>query len=456
MAQGPTIEVSEILDSQRVSGVTIRVTLLCFLIMVADSYDVSALAFAVPELIKQWHVNKIAIGTVFSAGLFGLMIGSILFGYIGDRHGRKTAILLGAFSFGVLTLATGMVTSLTGLLVLRFLACVGLGGAVPNAVALTNEFSPKTARVTMVAVIFAGYALGGTLGGVVSAQLVPTYEWPVIFYVGGVVSIALALGLMIWLPESIRYLAVQPAGGAKAAKLAAWVRPDLSIAPDARVVVRTEESKPEFIMLKRLFAGPRAIMTPLLWIVYIANSMTLFALISWLPMLVESAGMTRGVAATALSLFFLGGAIGGLIVSRLVDKSGMLAIVLLAAIGCPAVASLGVMGSSALLLLTAAAVAGFFAIGVQNSLHGVAGKVYPTAVRSNGMGWALGIAKIGSIIGPFVGGVLLSWSLPVHQLFLAAAVPLAVVAVAAFYLMRLYDLHVHDQIAAVNSKPGRR
>jgi AAHS family 4-hydroxybenzoate transporter-like MFS transporter len=444
--EGRTIEVSEILDTPRVSRVAVRVTLLCFLIMIADSYDVSALSFAVPDLIRQWHVDKIATGTVFSASLFGLMIGSVLFGFIGDRWGRRTAIIAGSVVFGVLTLATGLATSLNEMLLLRFLACLGLGGAVPNAVALTNEYSLKQARVTSIAVIFAGYALGGTLGGLISAQLIPIYGWPVIFYLGGAVSLALALALVIWLPESIGYLALKPDGAAKAIKLAAWVRPDLNLSGVTRLSVRVEHNQSQFL-LKRLFDGQRAVMTPLLWIVYVANSVTLFALVSWLPVLVESAGMTRGVAAIALSLFFLGGAAGGLAVGRLIDRSGMLALVASALIACPIVASLGMMGNSWWMLLAAATAAGFFTIGVQNSLHGIAGKIYPTSIRSNGMGWALGVGKIGSIIGPFIGGVLLAWALPVQQLFWAAAVPLAVVAAAAFFLMRLYDINVHDETA---------
>jgi MFS transporter, AAHS family, 4-hydroxybenzoate transporter len=444
--EGRTVALSEILDTPRVSGVTVRVTLLCFLVMVADSYDVSALSFAVPELIRQWHVDKIATGTVFSASLFGLMVGSVIFGFIGDRWGRKTAIVAGSIAFGALTLATGLATSLNELLAIRFLACVGLGGAVPNAVALTNEYSPKHARVTMIAVIFAGYALGGTLGGLISAQLMPVYGWPIIFYLGGAVSLALALVLLVWLPESIGYLALRPDGAAKAIELAAWVRPDLDLRGVSRLSVRAEDDRSQFV-LRRLFSGPRGIMTPLLWIVYVANSVTLFALVSWLPVLVESVGMTRGVAAIALSLFFLGGAAGGLAVGRLIDRSGMLALVMSAVIGCPIVASLGMMGGSSSLLLAAATAAGFFTIGVQNSLHGIAGKIYPTSIRSNGMGWALGIGKIGSIAGPFIGGVLLAWALPVQQLFWAAAVPLALVGVAAFFLMRLYDGAIHGETA---------
>ena len=317
--EGRTIELSEILDTDRVRGTAVRVTLLCFLVMVADSYDVSALSFAVPELIRQWHVDKIATGTVFSASLFGLMIGSVLFGFIGDRWGRKAAIVAGSMAFGALTLATGLASSLDGMLAIRFLACVGLGGAVPNAVALTNEYSPKHARVTSIAVIFAGYALGGTLGGVISAQLVPLCGWPVIFYLGGAASLALGLALVVWLPESIGYLALRSDGALRSVMLAASVRPDLDLRGVSRISVRSDGDRSQFV-LKRLFAGPRTMMTPLLWTVYVANSVTLFALVSWLPVLVESAGMTRSVAAIALSLFFLGGAAGGLAVGRLIDR----------------------------------------------------------------------------------------------------------------------------------------
>jgi MFS transporter, AAHS family, 4-hydroxybenzoate transporter len=441
--EGRTIELSKILDTERLSGAAVRVTLLCFLVMVADSYDVAALSFAVPELIRQWHVDKIATGTVFSASLFGLMVGSVLFGFVGDRWGRRAAIVAGCMAFGALTLATGLASSLDEMLAIRFLACVGLGGAVPNAVALTNEYSPRHARVTSIAVIFAGYALGGTLGGVISAQLVPLYGWPAIFYLGGAVSLALTLALLVWLPESIGYLALRPDGAARAVRLAAIVRPDLDLSGVSRIAVRSDGDRSQFV-LKRLFSGPRAVMTPLLWIVYVANSVTLFALVSWLPVLVESAGMTRTVAAVALSLFFLGGAAGGLAVGRLIDRSGMLALVIAAVVGCPIVASLGMMGGASALLLAAATAAGFFTIGVQNSLHGIAGKIYPTSIRSNGMGWALGIGKIGSIAGPFIGGVLLARALPVQQLFWAAAVPIAVVAVAGFFLMRLYNSKIHE------------
>lgn len=412
------------------TALTIRVTALSLLLMIADSYDVAALSFAVPELIRNWKVDKLAVGGVFSAGLFGLLIGSIIFGYIGDRWGRRRAIIVGSALFAVVTYATGWATTLNELWIYRFIACVGLGGAVPNAVALTNEFAPKHLRVTAIAIIFAGYAIGGTFGGVISAQLVPAYGWPIIFQLGGVVSLLLTVGLMFLLPESLSYIAARAAGrdGAAGYQLPA---------PGADQEIGST--------FAQLFAERRSIMTPLLWVVYVANSITLFALVSWLPVLIEAAGLPRSAAALALSCFFLGGAAGGLVVAYIIDRSGMRALVGSALLACPVVGSLGVLNSSEALLLVAATAAGFFTIGVQNSLHGVAGSIYPTPIRANGLGWALGIGKIGSIAGPFIGGVLLSMALPVSQLFWVAAVPIGIVTVASFFLMRVYDRSVHPE-----------
>ncbi|MBC9880201.1 MFS transporter [Bradyrhizobium sp. INPA01-394B] len=407
------------------TALTVRVTALSFLLMVADSYDVAALSFAVPDMIRTWKVDKLAVGGVFSAGLLGLLAGSILFGYVGDRWGRKTAIAIGSVLFGVVTYATGWATSLDQLLAYRFVACIGLGGAVPNAVALTNEFAPKHLRVTAITIIFAGYAIGGTFGGIVSAQLVPAHGWPIIFHVGGAASLMLTVALIAMLPESQSFLAAT-AARTNAASLVVGGAETQSISP--------------FV---QLFGDGRSIMTPLLWIVYVANSITLFALVSWLPVLIETAGLPRSAAALALSCFFLGGAAGGLVVGYIIDRSGLRALVGSALIACPVVASLGLLNSSEALLLAAATAAGFFTIGVQNSLHGVAGSIYPTSIRANGLGWALGIGKVGSIIGPFIGGILLSISLPVAQLFWAAAFPIGIVAIASFFLMRIYDRSIH-------------
>ncbi|CAJ0737259.1 MFS transporter [Pandoraea apista] len=447
-----TIPISAITDHDRLSGLSKRVIALLTLVMLVDSFDQAALAFAAPSLIKAWGISALSMGSAFSLQLVGLMIGGILLGYVGDRFGRKVAVVWGMYLFGILSLATAMAGSLTELLLVRFLVGLAVGGVVPNAVALCNEFSPKRYQVTMVALIFAGYTLGGAGGGIVSAWLIPTYGWQVIFIIGGIIPIIVATVLAFALPESIKFLAMNKRGNlqAKAARIAALMRPDLRIT--AQTVITNETVTPKDFALQDLFSGKLRMMTPLLWLLYIANSIVVFALISWMPTIIESAGFPPKTAAIATAVLFCAAAVGGLVVSRFVDRFGLAVGIVMPAIGIPFVIALGMLGNDVFLLYVVTAMAGFSVLGLQNTLHGVAGAIYPTSVRANGVGWALSVAKIGAIAGPFVGGILMASNASVKELFLAAAIPLVVCIVSAALLTRLYNSHV-DSDTAVASPP---
>lgn len=445
-----TIPISTITDHDRLSGLSKRVVALLSLVMLVDSFDQTALAFAAPSLIKVWDITKLEMGSVFSLQLVGLMIGGILFGYVGDRFGRKVAVVWGVYLFGILSLVTAVTGSLTELLIVRFLIGISVGGVVPNAVALCNEFSPKRYQVTMVALTFAGYTLGGAGGGMVSAWLIPTYGWQVVFIVGGIVPIVVATVLAFALPESIKFLAMNKRGNlqAKAAQIAALMRPDLHITP--QTVIANETVTVKDFTLHALFSGNLRIMTPLLWLLYIANSIVVFALISWLPTVIESAGFPAKTAAIAATVLFCAAAVGGLVVGRFVDRFGLAIGIVMPAIGVPFVVALGMLGNNAFLLYAVIAMAGFSVVGLQNTLHGVAGAIYPTAVRANGVGWALSIAKIGAIAGPFVGGMLMTSNASVRELFFAAAIPLLVCIASAALLRRLYNSHVNCNTPVAN------
>ena len=254
--------VSEIVERQGFSGPVLKIIGLCFLLLVCDSYDVAALSFAAPVLIKSWALSPQSMGLVFSVGLFGLLVGSIVFGRVGDRIGRKRAIVAGALAFGVLTVATGFAESYDQLLVLRFLAALGLGGAVPNAVALVAEISPKSLRITSVGIIFAGYSVGGILAGFSAAVIISGYGWPMMFFVGGAISLAAALAFALALPESLRYLAEVPSRQAAAAKIAGVLRPDLCITPQTRIVPDAVTGNTTTGGFADLFRGVLRIATP--------------------------------------------------------------------------------------------------------------------------------------------------------------------------------------------------
>jgi MFS transporter, AAHS family, 4-hydroxybenzoate transporter len=431
MSERQQYTVSEIVEGGGIGRPLVVIVTLCFLLMVCDSYDVAALSFAAPVLIKQWNMSPSAMGFAFSVGLFGLLVGSIVFGWIGDRFGRKRAMIWGALAFSLLTVATGFAETQNQLLVLRFLTTIGLGGAVPNAVALTTEFTPKARRITAVGIIFAGYSIGGIIAGLTASYIVGSLGWQAMFFVGGGLSLATTT-LFFLLPESLAFLATVPARRAEALRVAAYLRPDMTFGREASLTsdVTTDGAHSR---LADLFTGPLKVVTPLMWLIYIANSMTVFSLISWMPVAVESVGMSRSVAAVATALLFAGSAVGGVVGGRLADRSGLAVVITMAVLAFPTVASLGALGGMSELLLFVSFLAGFFAFGGQTCLHGVVGSLYPTNVRANGVGWAIGIAKIGSIAGPFIGGLLLP-HLSSQQLFLAAASPLIAVAILAFVL----------------------
>ena len=442
--------VSDIVERSGFSGPVLKIIGLCFLLLVCDSYDVAALSFAAPALIKSWGLSPQSMGLVFSVGLFGLLVGSIVLGRMGDRIGRKRAIVAGALAFGVLTVATGFAETYNQLLALRFLAALGLGGAVPNAVALVTEISPKALRITSVGIIFAGYSVGGILAGLSAAFIIASYGWPAMFFVGGVISLAAALAFIVGLPESLRYLAETPSRQSKAVQVAALLRPDLAISPGTSIAPDLVIGRAATGGLADLFSGVLLTATPLLWLIYIANSMTVFSLSSWMPVAVESVGLSRSAAAIATALLFSGSAVGGVVGGWFADRLGLIAVIILAAVSVPVVASLGMLGGAPGLLFPMCFLAGCFAFGTQTCLHGVSGSLYPTAVRANGVGWAIGIAKIGSIAGPFIGGILLP-TLTSQGLFFAAASPLIVVTCLAVVLrMTLSATHAGVDRLAVN------
>lgn len=429
------LDVVELLDGARISKFHINLIVWSFLIMVVDGFDLQAIGYVAPSLIKEWGLNRAAFGTAFSAGLVGMMIGATQGGTLGDRLGRKRTVLVGVVWFGLFTLVTAWVGGLTGLVVLRFLAGIGLGCAVPNAIALNTEYAPKRLRATMVTVMFLGYTIGAALGGAAAALLIPRFGWPSVFIAGGVAPIVVALLCVKYLPESVRFQLLR-GNKLEAARrqLQAWF-------PQARIgaateLVMVEEVRPGY-SLGHLFKEGRAPFTVLLWICFIANLVTLHFIANWLPTVIESTGVPLQRAVIVTSLFQVGGTLGGIIISRLLDRGSLVPLVGFFAMAALMIAAIGMFSSSETMLEAIVFGAGLFVVGTQFGLNALAGSSYPTFIRSTGVGWALGIGRIGSIMGPAVGGVLIAMKLPLHQIFLWGATPMLIGCVASFMLLRL-------------------
>jgi len=436
MQETQTFDIGQLVEEQKIGRFAIGLLLWCFLVMAMDGYDQTAVSFAAPAIVRDWHVNRAGFGPVFGAGLFGTLIGSFVFGTLGDRLGRRQAIIIGGFVFGALTLASVWAGSLQQLMLLRFLAGLGMGGVVPNAVALVAEYAPKRLRATWVTLMFSGFSIGAGTGGFVSSALIGRYGWPVMFIVGAAGSLGVSLLLIFVLPESIKFLTVKRRAPAVVARLVRRLRPELTIPNDAQFVAEETPAKTHFAP-KLIFSDGLRYITPLLWIVFISNSMALYFLQNWLPILIEGIGVAPKDAGIVTAMFSVGGVIGGLVLCRFVDRHGVLAIISLPAIGCPVVALLGHSMSEGL-LVAAVFATGFCVVGAQYGLYAVAGMIYPTHFRSAGVGTAISVGKIGSVCGPVIGGLLLATHLPSTQLFYAAAVPFVVATVFSTWLAMLY------------------
>jgi AAHS family 4-hydroxybenzoate transporter-like MFS transporter len=429
------VDVVEFIDAQPVGGFQLKLLLTCAAVLFLDGFDTQAIGYVAPSLAKEWGLTKAALGPVFSAGLFGLMIGALLFGPLADRIGRKKIIVFSTLAFGVGTLITAFVQDVNSLLAIRFLTGLGLGGAMPNAIAITSEFNPRRRRATMVMIMFCGFSVGAALGGFLAAALIPQFGWHSVFVVGGAVPLLLVPILALRLPESVRFLVLTGRENTRVAELLSLIGPKAVFAPATRFVVHEPELPG--IPVLHLFSSGRTLVTLLLWVVFFMSLLDLYFLSNWLPTVLNDLGASVSAAALIGSMLQVGGVVGTFALGSIVDRFSFRALALVYFIGVFAVGAIGQLGHSVVLVTMAIFVAGFCIVGGQIAANALAAGYYPTAVRATGVGWALGIGRAGSIVGPLVGGVLLTMKWSPAEVFMAAAGAALCAALAAFALGRL-------------------
>jgi AAHS family 4-hydroxybenzoate transporter-like MFS transporter len=428
----PASAVGDLIDQRPLAPVQWWVLALCTLVVLLDGFDVQAAAFTGPALAVAWQIDRASLGPVFAAGLAGMAVGALLIGPLGDRYGRRPALLLSVAAFGTCTLLTAWTENVEQLVGMRFLTGVGLGGALPNTTALISEYAPRRHRNLCVAVTFLGIPLGGLIGGLLASWLVPRFGWPAVYIAGGLAPLALLPLLWRTLPESIGLLLGRGDTGQALAVLRR-IDPQASL-PNTPM---DGAPKPAGFPVKALFEPGYAGDTLKLWAAFFANLIAVYFLISWIPSLVVEAGFDLRYATWASVALNLGGAVGPLILARFTARHGtrfmLPGILLLAALS---VVVTGRVGQSLLALLLLVFCCGFFSFGGQIGLNTLTAYIYPTRARSTGVGWALGIGRIGSILGPLVGGVLLQMKLGLPSYFLAFGMLLVAAAVATFVIRR--------------------
>ncbi|HWE79370.1 MAG TPA: MFS transporter [Pseudolabrys sp.] len=437
MADQPVVPVSRLLDERGLGSFQIVLLIWSFFLVLIDGYDIAAIAFAAPHLVREWHVSPKALGPVFSASLVGILFGSALFGWVGDRYGRKASLIAANLVFGVFTVGAAYATNLDQMFWLRLLAGLGIGGVIPNVVAINAESAPRRLRATL-AIIGVGFVpLGGAIPGFITAALVPTHGWQIIFMIGGIVPIVIAIAAIFGLPESIKFMALHESHREKMTAAIRTISPATNVPANARFVIEDEQQVQGFNP-KYLFGQGLQLITPLLWLLFALNLMGYFFLISWTPTLMTAAKLPPTTVALSGASLQIGGTVGALVLCWWLQKHRFLAVAIMFVLAVPIVGAIGYAGlTSQTALLITIFFAGFFVLGIQSAINVIGALVYPTSLRANGSGWELGIGRIGSIVGPLVGALFVGMS--VERLYMWSALPFVAGAIVCFVIWRLNE-----------------
>src|SRR3954470_7576429 len=452
MAEAGQIQISRLLDERGLSAFQIKLIVWSFFIVLIDGYDIAAIAFAAPHLVRAWGVSRGALGPVFSASLVGILFGSALFGWIGDRYGRKVALVGANLLYGVFTLGAAYAANLDQMFWLRLLAGLGIGGVIPNVVSINAESAPRQLRATLAIIAVGCVPIGGAIPGLVAATLVPQHGWQILFLIGGIAPLLIGLAAAFGLPESIKYMALHESHRPQMVKLVAELSPGTTVQPNAPFLIEDEKQLPPNPVY--LFRDALALITPLLWLLFALNLMGYFYLLSWTPTLLTAAKLPPATAALSSAALQVGGTVGTLVLLGWINRRQFLAIAILLLVAVPVVGSIGTigLGASQGALLAASFAAGFCVLGVQSGINVCGALVYPTSLRALGSGWQLGIGRLGSIVGPLVGALFVT--LPVDKLYMWSATPFLIGAFICFAVHRLNQARIRERPYLAEGTPA--
>jgi AAHS family 4-hydroxybenzoate transporter-like MFS transporter len=448
------VDVIDLIDRHRVSGFQISVLILCMLVAALDGFDTQAIGYTAPAIAAQIHLPMPQFGQVGSAGLLGAAIGALSFGPLADVFGRKWFMILAMVVFAVFSYLTATSGTLNELLAYRFCAGLGLGGVTPAFLAMGAELAPKRLRSVFVAVLFAAFPGGGLLGSLLASWVIPTFGWQSLFYIGAVAPLVIAAILAVYLPESIRYLLARNIGYDEVRRTLDRIMPG-AVPADAELTAPPDPAR-EGVPVTHLFTEGRAVPTVLLWVPFFMVFMVLVTVTFWTPAVLNSVGFSLSSAALIIGLNNLGSAIASAMSGWLVHRAGAFLVLIPGfVIGGLCLAWFGQATSSVPMLGAASFLAGFFVGGTGTGLLAVAAGMYPTSIRSTGIGWAMGMGRVGQVFGPFLTGLLVAAGYKVGGIFYAAAVPCFVGALFLIFLRMSRPVMEADVPASGAADPAR-
>jgi MFS transporter, AAHS family, 4-hydroxybenzoate transporter len=416
------------LETQKLGALQIRVLLLCALAQIFDGFDISSISMAVPALIKTWGLPGAAFANTFVMSSVGIMLGALASGPMGDRVGRKPVLVASLVVLGISSLACTQVKSVTDLVMLRLITGIGIGMLLPATVALSSDYLPERLRAAGIMVVFTGAPLGGFAGGMLVSQLLPVYGWTSIFWIGGILPLVLLPIVLLRLPESPRFLLAKGSLNENGARLMSQLGIDLTT-PREHVDVTSDNP------ISGLFRDGLAATTILIWIIFFSNLLSMYLIGYWMPTVLSLSGLSPADAVFASALRDAGPLFSVFLIAPLSTSFGaanVLRVTLF--LGIIFIALVGLAALPYVALLAVIFLVGCCTVGSQTGLNGMTGALYPARIRNTGMAWALGIGRLGAIVGPWLGGVLLTMGLPPRQIFLVACVTAAIATVALICL----------------------
>ena len=419
------------------------------MILILDGYDLAVAGTALPSIMKDMGVDATQAGFMVSAALFGMMFGAIALGYIADKYGRRIGLSTCVLFFSVFTAAAGFTSDPITFSVMRILAGLGIGGAIPNVAAQMTEYSPKNVRGVMVTLMCCGYAVGSILAALIGKQFIESYGWQSVFIAAGA-TVVLIPFILKYMPESLPFL-IKQHDDTHLRQVVSKIRPNIKLEPQEEFLVPAED-RAEGPTVGRLFQDSRGLSTVMFWLGYLTCLFMLYALSSWLVKLMALAGYSLGSALNFLLAYNVDAIVGAVGGGWLADKFNIkwvtFSFLIVAAV------SLTLLGYGTQPLFLVVAVVGASALGTQILLYAHAGQFYPTSIKATGVGFASGVGRIGGIIAPVGIGVLVSMKLPLEQNFLAIAAVAMVGAIAVAFINHGLSASAHNYDATKSDAAG--
>lgn len=410
------------LDKQPMTAMQWRVVVLCWLVNILDGFDLLAISFAAPAIAKSWQLDPTLLGIVFSSGLLGMTVGSLILGPLADRIGRRRMILLAVGVLGLSTLATAMANNVSQLMLMRGLTGIAIGALLPSLNTLVAEYTPDRKRNLAISFMHVGYPVGGIAGGALASYVIPASGWQTLFLIGGVFTLAMLPVLLFWLPESLHYLL-------KSGRITTAERIARHLRLDPQAMRADDAGTTDAGSFKDVLRGKWLMPGLALWCCFFLGNLTLYFLLNWTPTILVDAGLPTAQAMRAGMLLNVGGGVGMLVLGYLSARwslRGMMSGYFI--LGALFIMALGQMHRAPDALPGLVLLAGFFSLGGLIGLYALAARLYPDATRATGVGLAIGAGRFGAILGPYAGGLLMSLGWPMGEYFVFLALPLMIAA----------------------------